>query len=210
MIEKSILCYGDSNTYGFDATDGSRFPEDVRWPRVMAQHLGNVAVIEEGCNGRTIHDVSPFGGPLNGTSYFPECIERHNPMDLVIVYLGINDLFMGSGMGASHIARSLESILSISMAGAVKKSGAPSDNLIIIPPPVNPDMNGAAFYGAEIEESRLFSGAFARVARSTGCLSLDAGELIETIQADGVHLDAGNHRALGAAVAAFLQENALP
>jgi hypothetical protein len=28
---KKVLCYGDSNTYGFDAENGARFPDSVRW-----------------------------------------------------------------------------------------------------------------------------------------------------------------------------------
>jgi lysophospholipase L1-like esterase len=38
---KTVLCYGDSNTWGFDPETGERFPEDVRWPGVLRAKLGD-------------------------------------------------------------------------------------------------------------------------------------------------------------------------
>jgi lysophospholipase L1-like esterase len=34
---RTILCYGDSNTWGYEPATGNRFPEDVRWPGVLAE-----------------------------------------------------------------------------------------------------------------------------------------------------------------------------
>ena len=28
---KKIICYGDSNTFGYNPKDGSRFDENIRW-----------------------------------------------------------------------------------------------------------------------------------------------------------------------------------
>ena len=51
---KHILCFGDSNTWGYSPQDGSRFPIDVRWTGVLQKTLGsNYRIIEEGLNGRT-------------------------------------------------------------------------------------------------------------------------------------------------------------
>ena len=48
----TILCYGDSNTYGYNPVNGLRYPKDVRWTGVLQKLLGEqYAVIEEGCNG---------------------------------------------------------------------------------------------------------------------------------------------------------------
>ena len=135
MSEMRILCYGNSNTYGFNAENGSRFSPNIRWPSVMAQHLGAGArVIEEGCNGRTIFDVSPIGESLNGTAYLPGCIDRHNPMDLIIIYLGINDLFLSAGMTVTRIAGGLMSLISISEERSKSPGGKPARILIIAPP----------------------------------------------------------------------------
>ena len=37
---KTILCYGDSNTWGYDASTGGRFPPETRWPKVLQRELG--------------------------------------------------------------------------------------------------------------------------------------------------------------------------
>ena len=61
-MQKRILCYGDSNTYGYIPT-GGRYDEHTRWPMRMQTLLGpGYAVIEEGFNGRTI----VFDDPVEG------------------------------------------------------------------------------------------------------------------------------------------------
>ena len=52
---KTVLCYGDSITWGYNPVDGSRFPFEQRWPGVLQARLGSsYRVIEEGLNGRTV------------------------------------------------------------------------------------------------------------------------------------------------------------
>jgi lysophospholipase L1-like esterase len=51
---KTVLCYGDSNTWGFRPDTKERFDEDTRWPGVLRNELGGgFRVVEEGLNGRT-------------------------------------------------------------------------------------------------------------------------------------------------------------
>ena len=76
---KRILCYGDSNTWGYDpvetGTEGSaaaRFPEDVRWTGVLQRQLGpGYRVLEEGLNGRTTAFQDPTAYELR--SVFGGC-----------------------------------------------------------------------------------------------------------------------------------------
>jgi lysophospholipase L1-like esterase len=52
---KTILCYGDSITWGYDPRDGSRYPFEQRWPGVLQAELaGRARIVEEGLNGRTV------------------------------------------------------------------------------------------------------------------------------------------------------------
>ena len=66
-MSRTVLCYGDSNTYGYVPETGTRYPVNVRYPGRLQMLLGNdYNVIEEGCNGRTtIHD-DPVEGWKNG------------------------------------------------------------------------------------------------------------------------------------------------
>lgn len=89
----TILCYGDSNTYGYNPVNGLRYPKDVRWTGVLQKLLGEqYAVIEEGCNGRTtvFEDIAePWKA---GLGYLKPCLNTHKPIDFVIMMLGSNDL----------------------------------------------------------------------------------------------------------------------
>ena len=69
---KRILCFGDSNTYGYDPR-GGRYGEDERWPMRLSAALGEgFSVVEEGFGGRTcVYDDPIEGGYKSGASYLP-------------------------------------------------------------------------------------------------------------------------------------------
>jgi lysophospholipase L1-like esterase len=51
---KTILCYGDSNTCGYNPATKDRYNNDVRWLSILRNNLGsNYFIIEETLNGRT-------------------------------------------------------------------------------------------------------------------------------------------------------------
>ena len=90
---RRILCFGDSNTYGHSPVDGSRYGEDVRWPEVMEGLLGGkFEVINEGKNGRTVAFDDPYNEGCNGMNDIVPCVEANEPLDLIIIMLGTNDL----------------------------------------------------------------------------------------------------------------------
>ena len=95
-MKKRVLCYGDSNTWGFNAMNenvyGQRFPEEVRWTGRLQTLLGeNWTVIEEGLCGRTTVFEDPLREGLNGLQYLGPCLATHNPIDYLILMLGTND-----------------------------------------------------------------------------------------------------------------------
>ena len=51
-IYKKIICFGDSNTHGYNSKTGGRFSEEERWPCLLNKYLGeNYIVAEEGLEG---------------------------------------------------------------------------------------------------------------------------------------------------------------
>ena len=91
-MKKRVLCFGDSNTWGYNGEDGSRFEEDVRWTGILQQLLGDeYTVIEEGHNGRTTVWDDPIENRLAGLTYLWPCMESQSPFDLIIIMLGTND-----------------------------------------------------------------------------------------------------------------------
>lgn len=200
---KTVLCYGDSNTWGADPASDGRFPEDVRWPGVLGRDLGDgFRVVEEGLNDRTtVRDDPIEGAHKNGRTYLRACLESHDPIDLVTVMLGTNDLKARFDASASDIAQGAAVLADgVLRSGCGPGGGAPVV-VLISPPPVGrlTDM-AETFEGAE-EKSARFREHYERFAEKYGCEFLDAGEFVSSSDLDGIHLEADEHRKLGKAVA---------
>ena len=92
IMKKRILCFGDSNTWGYNGENGERFDEYIRWTGRLQRLLGSeYTVIEEGQNGRTTVWDDPIENRLAGLTYLWPCMESQSPFDLIIIMLGTND-----------------------------------------------------------------------------------------------------------------------
>ncbi len=121
MSERVVLCYGDSNTYGSIPGGGDRFPRDMRWPGVLAAQLGDDwHVIEEGLGGRTTVFDDPILPDRNGRTYLRPCLLSHQPLDLVVIFLGTNDLKARFAASAADIAGGVAVLTEIALAVAPK------------------------------------------------------------------------------------------
>ena len=209
----AILCYGDSNTWGYQASTAERLGRWERWPGVLQRELGDdVHVIEEGQNGRTtVFDV-PFEADRNGLTHLPVSLQTHHPLDLVVIDLGTNDLFL-PGVNAYHAARGAIKLAEVVLASdAGRADGAPLV-LVVVPPPFAPlgQWDQAASPGAEAESQRLsraFVDAAAAVKEEDGITVqlLDLRDHVTSSPIDGIHFEADGHRSIGNAVAATLRE----
>ena len=205
---RTILCYGDSNTWGYDPETGERFPEDVRWPGVLRAKLGDdYRVIEEGLSGRTTVWDDPIEGVhKNGRTYLRPCLESHSPVDLVTLMLGTNDLKSRFGSPASDIAQGAAGLADmVSRSGCGPGGGAPAV-LLISPPPVATLTDMAQMFEGAEGKSRQFSEHYGRFAEQHGCEFFDASTVIVSSDVDGIHFDAGEHRKLGDAVSVRVEE----
>ena len=205
---RTVLCYGDSNTWGYEPATGERFPEDVRWPGVLARELGNgFRVIEEALNGRTTVREDPVEEYKNGKDYLRPCLESHAPLDVVILALGVNDLKARFFASASDVADGAGVLVSIvQRSGAAPNGGSPTV-LLVAPPPVGVLTELALMFAGAEEKSRGFSRQYRRVAEKYGCRLLNAGDVVQASDRDGIHLEADEHRKVGEAVAASVKES---
>lgn len=204
---KTVLCYGDSNTWGSDPATRTRFPPDVRWTGILAGALGSgYRVIEEGLNGRTTRWDDPIELHRNGLTYLVPCLESHQPLDLVAIMLGTNDLKARFRLSAADIAQSAAGLAQIASRTARNAAGQPSAILLVAPPPLA-KLTGfdLMFEGAEAK-STLFADYYARSAEWSGLAFLDAGSVMRSSDLDGIHFEAAEHHKLGAAVAAKVRE----
>lgn len=204
---KTILCYGDSNTWGYDPATGERFPPDVRWPGVLRQTLGEgYWVVEEGLGGRTTVWDDPIEGYKNGKEYLIPCLETHRPLDLVTIMLGTNDLKKRFSLSAFDIAEGAGVLVRIVQKSEAGPAGGAPKVLLIAPPPTARLTEFAEIFEGSEEKSRRFGEHYRRVAGECGCPFLDAGQVIVSSDLDGIHFEAEEHRKLGEAVAARVRE----
>jgi lysophospholipase L1-like esterase len=205
---KTILCYGDSNTWGYNAETAGRFPPETRWPNVLAKELGDgYTVIAEGLNGRTTVWPDPVEGEhRNGKSYLIPCLESHYPLDLVIVLLGTNDLKHRYGLSAWDIASGAGTLVQMIQGSAFGPNGGPPRVLLMAPPPTY--VAGTDFEemlrGSD-EKSRDLGRQYGRVAAELGCEFFDTSTVITSSKLDGIHLEPGEQVKLGMAVAAAVR-----
>ncbi len=210
-MKRRILCFGDSNTFGSRPT-GGRFDEHTRWPMRMAELLGdNYTVIEEGFGGRTtVFDDPVEGGYKSGVMYLPPCLMSHNPLDLVILMLGTNDLKMRFNMNARTIAEGNMRLIRLIMQYAMTAEGAAPKILLVAPPVVGDWIMHTHFadvFGTEApEKSRKFAAEFARYARLMRCEFLDASLYAEPSKEDALHLNQENHLRLAEAMTRKVKE----
>ncbi|MBN9028509.1 SGNH/GDSL hydrolase family protein [Rhizobium sp. YJ-22] len=199
---KTVLCYGDSLTWGYDAATLGRHAFEDRWPSVLARALGpEVHVIAEGLNGRTTaYDDHLADCDRNGARILPTLLHSHDPIDLVILLLGANDMkptICGTAFGA---AQGVERLVELVRHHAWSfESGEQPEILILSPPPICETANAAfaAMFAGGVEESDKLATLYRDLADELGCSFFDAGSVAKTTPLDGVHLDAENTRAIG-------------
>ena len=169
----NIICFGDSNTYGYDPRSylGGRYDVDSRWVDILAEETG-WTVRNLGENGREIPTSAPD---------FPA------DTDLLIVMLGTNDLLQGRSpeQAAARLERFLAGI-----------SLDRSKILVIAPPPVK---RGTWVPGQQlIADSHTFAQLCQTLAERLGIRFADAGKWDITLAYDGVHFTEQGHRTFAA------------
>lgn len=203
----TILCYGDSNTWGWDPVRKGRFARDVRWPGVLRAALGRGhEVVEEGLNGRTTLRDDPTADGKNGRTYLQPCLETHAPLDLVVLMLGTNDLKARFGVSAWEIAESAGLLVTLIQRSQAGIDGGAPKVLLVAPAAVATLTEYAEMFKGAQEPSRDLGRHYATIAGWRGCGFLDAGEVIASSDLDGIHLEAAEHRKLGLAIAAKVRE----
>ena len=185
---KHILCYGDSNTWGFQPGFGGRYPRQRRWTGVAEGLLGDgYVLLENGLNGRTTDFDDPELPYRNGRKGFAYAMVSQKPIDLLILMLGTNDLLQNRS--PEHAVDRLEGFL----------SGIPLDRrkiLLIAPPPVK---RGAWVPDQQlIDESHAFAQLCQTLAEQLGIHFADAGKWDIRLAYDGVHFTEQGHRAFAA------------
>ena len=197
---RTVLCFGDSNTWGTDPADDSRFPRGVRWPGRLQASLGDDwYVVEEGLPGRTTTLDSPLAPGKNGLRYLVPCLDSHAPLDAVVIFLGTNDLADRYSLSATDIARAAGRLVRVVRASAAGTDGGAPEAILACPPGVGEVEWEDGWKGAPAK-SALLPNCFRVVAEELACPLVDLVAATRYSDLDGVHLDAEGHGAVARAV----------
>ena len=191
---RTVLCFGDSNTWGYiPGSNGRRFPRDVRWPSRLQLALGeDWEVIAEGLNGRTAALDSPVAEGRNGLPYLVPCLHSHAPVDLLVVFLGTNDVGDRFRLPERDVARSVGRLVKLARSAEAGPDGGAPEILVVCPPPFDGHHLGPHF---------------AETCGELGCelLDLDGVASYVEIGDDVEHLDEAAQTAVATAVEARIR-----
>ena len=210
-----ILCYGDSNTWGYNAETAGRFDEDTRWTGRLQKMLGEgYQIVEAGLNGRTSSFDDFYRDFENGRKGLCYNLLQSKPIDLLILSLGFNDMKFSNAFGSSKGMFALLQTAVFpgafnveSVNGKIYKDGPKV--LVVSPIHLHPDvdnkMSNELFYG-KYEESLRLAEMYKPVCDKFGAYFMDASLVTGPGEKDGVHLDAEGHKKMADAIYAKVLE----
>lgn len=205
---KTIVCYGDSNTWGYIPGTGQRYARELRWPAIVQRRLGTkVFVAEEGLSGRyTIFD-EPFRPGRNGAALLQPILETHKPVDVLVLMLGTNDVLHFRDNTAFDAARGVELLIKLAQRSETGPGSSAPQILLVAPPlmtalseQLQPLCHGDPAKAAE------FAFYYRQIAVTHGVHYCNAAEICSPSPVDGVHLDEQGHKALSNALTEKLAE----
>jgi lysophospholipase L1-like esterase len=193
-----ILCFGDSNTYGLiDIECKKRFKINERYPGILQNLLGlDYEVIEEGLPSRTISSKDTRKKKIGkqGHKYFFPCIDSHEPLDFICLYIGNNELKDQYKLTPNEIAKKLENNI---IKPFIKKDFRyKKPNLIIIGTSlITKQEYENSLYKNAIEKSLELPKSIEKIANKYNIPFINVTDL-KTSKIDGLHLTNESHKKL--------------
>ena len=199
-MKTRIICFGDSNTWGYIPVTGERYDETIRWPARLQEKLGHeqYTVVEEGLTGRTTVFDDPFDPELNGLKTMPAILRSAAPIDVLVFMLGTNDFQSNIPAGNPiSTARAVQYMLETARTLGVDRPGEKMKILLISPVEITEDRltfkENDVTGERSIANSRALGAHMKIVAEQLGVEFLDAAQYIRPGKVDGVHLDEEGH-----------------
>ncbi|MDV7104690.1 SGNH/GDSL hydrolase family protein [Vibrio sp. TH_r3] len=198
---KTILCFGDSNTWGYSPDLPRRYNSTERWTMLLQDKLATeYRIIEEGLNSRTTVFEDPFEPGKKGLDYLLPCLQSHHP-DLVVIMLGTNDLKSRFNLSASDISKGAARLVQVVQSFHHDFIPKPPEVLLVSPAhvfEVTPAKEG--FTHAEAK-SKEFAHYYKLRAEELGCHFIDAAEFVQPCAKEGLHWQQDQHSKFAEALA---------
>jgi lysophospholipase L1-like esterase len=211
---KTVLCFGDSLTWGFDPRGGAgfvRYGFTERWTRRLQAELGSsYYVIEDGLNGRTTVFDDPVIGEMSGLAQLPTALKTHMPLDLAVILLGSNDAKPRFGVNGDEIARCLGRLLDVVSKSNCGPGGNAPQTLVLVPPAMG-EVRGTWLeplfdpVHSRVALQRLRE-TYPPVAAAFGAHCFDLNPVVGPGTTDGMHFDPDTLQPLAIALAETIHD----
>lgn len=201
---KKILCYGDSNTYGYNPIDGSRFDEQTRWTALLQSNLGSdYEIIEEGACDRTGFVDNDKGFLFSAQRHFPKVIAKTKNVDILILWIGSNDLQFKYDISFHQINKGLEQL--------ILDVNRKVDKIIIIPSVILNEniLEGnfkSQFDSTSISKSKKSGKIYKKLSQIYGLDFFDVNEFVKPSQIDGLHYDKEGHKIISEKLSDYISK----
>jgi len=193
---KTILCFGDSNTWGYSPSLTRRYNESERWTMLLQSQLPNeYRIIEEGLNSRTTVFEDPIEAGKKGLDYLLPCLGSHHP-DLIIIMLGTNDAKSRFNLTASDISKGAARLVEVAKSFNPGFTQKAPDVLLISPAQILELENGKEGWEGAQAKSKQFAHYYELRATELDCHFLDAAKFVEPCQKEGIHWPEEEHKKL--------------
>lgn len=200
-MAKNILCFGDSNTFGYIAGCGDRYPRGVRWTSLLADLLGEeYKIFEAGCNNRACFVEHQDGEKFIGKKFVTKYAQYD--FDIIISAIGSNDLQKFYKPSKQELESGFEEYIK------VIQSNFDSKIIVLASPFINENVLKCHFNyffdEQSVKDSRLLPEIWKGVAERTGCYYLDLNDKVSVSDTDGLHFDETGHRVVAQELAKFI------
>ena len=195
---KKVLCFGDSNTFGFIPESGKRYDKNTRWSGILAKLAAEkVEIIEAGCNNRTAFSDNPAGFEQTGYKVLPTLLNKN--LDCVILAIGVNDLQFFYNPTLEEIENGMRRLVDI------VREQCPKAEIILVSPARLTDniFNGyfrAMFDKRSIEKSLHLAKIYEEIAAEKDCSFIDWDKIVKVSPKDGLHLEPDAHKKIAEAM----------
>jgi len=209
---KQILCYGDSNTYGYNINANAgqpiRLQSDLRWTGLLRLLLGDsYNIVVEGLSGRTIGFQDPFASGRRALDWWIPCIESHFPVDAIVLMLGTNDVKVEYHATPSQIASGLGQMIRELYQHYKLLQLDPPKLIVVCPPPLEETagINSEGMFDLQsVAASHELAELYRQTAQTYSCCFLDAGKVTRFDMQEGIHLNINGHLLLAKAIAGII------
>ena len=195
---KKVLCFGDSNVYGFIPASGKRYDTNTRWSGILQELCkDNFTIIEAGCNNRTAFSDNPAGIMETGYKILPSYLEKD--LYCTILAIGINDLQKRYSVKENEFKSGMQKLIRI------VKDLAPESKIILISPPVITKHILSSFFSTmfdeiSIKKSKELGRIYKSLADENGCEFIDLEQVTKPSELDGLHFTPDGHKKIAQAV----------